>query len=151
MRFLMIDRICELVPGVSIRAEKTLHADEELFRDHFPGFPVVPGVLLTEMMAQAMGKCLDAQHLPRGKAMLLEIRNARFRGWVRPEETAVIFATISSSLEQIATAQCHIEVGGERKCSAEIRASFVPRGQLAADFRDDVLEDYLKRQGAAAP
>jgi 3-hydroxyacyl-[acyl-carrier-protein] dehydratase len=151
MRFLMIDRICELVPGVSIRAEKTLHADEELFRDHFPGFPVVPGVLLTEMMAQAMGKCLDAQHLPRGKAMLLEIRNARFRGWVRPEETAVIFATISSSLEQIATAQCHIEVGGDRKCSAEIRASFVPRGQLAADFRDDVLEDFLQRQGATTP
>jgi 3-hydroxyacyl-[acyl-carrier-protein] dehydratase len=150
MRFLMIDKICELNPGVSIRAEKTLRADEELFRDHFPGFPVVPGVLLTEMMAQAMGKCLDAEAKPRGKAMLLEIRSARFRGWVRPEETVVIFATISSALEQIATAQCYIEVNGERKCSAEIRASFVPRGQLGADYRDEVLEEFLTRQGGAA-
>ena len=61
MRFLMVDRIVSLEPGVSIEAEKTLDASEELFRDHFPGFPVVPGVLLTEMMAQAAGKCVDAE------------------------------------------------------------------------------------------
>ena len=150
MRFLMIDRICELVPGQSIRAEKTLPSGEELFRDHFPGFPVVPGVLLTEMMAQAMGKCLDAENKPRGKAMLLEIRNARFRGWVRPDEVATIYAQISSSLEQIATAQCHVEVNGVKKCSAEIRASFVPRDQLGAGYRDEVLEEFLQRARSVA-
>jgi len=151
MRFVMIDRICEMVPGESIRAEKTLPSSEELFRDHFPGFPVVPGVLLTEMMAQAMGKCLDAQGLPRGKAMLIEIRNARFRGWVRPDETATIVARISSDLGQLATAQCHVEVGGERKCTAEIRASFVPREQLAADYRDEVLETFMSGRRGVSP
>ena len=69
---------------------------------------------------------------------------------MRPEETAVIFATISSALEQIATAQCYIEVGGERKCTAEIRASFVSREQLGADYHDTVLEEFLKHQGGAA-
>lgn len=61
MRFLLVKSIVSLVPGESIEARMSLPASEELFRDHFPGFPVVPGVLLTEMMAQAAGKCLNAQ------------------------------------------------------------------------------------------
>ena len=86
MRFLLIDRIVTLDPGKSIEAETVLSASEELFGDHFPGFPVVPGVLLTEMMGQAAGKCLSADKPERGNAMLVEIRNARFRHWARPDE-----------------------------------------------------------------
>jgi 3-hydroxymyristoyl/3-hydroxydecanoyl-(acyl carrier protein) dehydratase len=61
MRFVMVDRILSMVPGKSIEAIKVMPPSEELFQDHFPGFPVVPGVLLTEMMAQASGKCLYAE------------------------------------------------------------------------------------------
>lgn len=143
MRFLLVDKICELTPGKSIRAEKTFHASEDFFRDHFPGFPVVPGVLLTEVMAQTAGKCLDAERHPRGKAMLMEIKSARFRGWVRPDELMTAYATITTSREQYANATCHLEVGGVRKCSAEIRAAFLPSTQLGVDFRDDVLENFL--------
>ena len=56
----MVDRVLSLDPGRSIVASKTMPETEELFRDHFPGFPVIPGVLLTEMMAQAGGRCLFA-------------------------------------------------------------------------------------------
>ena len=66
MRFIFVDEIIELQPGEHIKAIKTISSGEEFFRDHFPGFPVVPGVLLTEMMAQAAGKCLDAQRSARG-------------------------------------------------------------------------------------
>lgn len=149
MRFLLVDRICELEPGKSIRAEKTFSASEEFFRDHFPGFPIVPGVLLTEVMGQAAGKCLDAEHHSRGKAVLMEIKSARFRGWVRPDELMTTFATITASRDEYATASCYLEVAGVRKCSAEIRAAFVPRTQLGPDFRDDVLEDFLAAKAAA--
>ena len=108
MRFILVDRILALEPGKSIRAEKTLAPDEELFRDHFPGFPVVPGVLLTEMMAQAAGKCLDAERRSRGKPMLAQIRTASFRECVRPGETAEIVATVLGSQNDVATARCHV-------------------------------------------
>ena len=52
MRFLLIDKIKELNPGVSAIGVKCWSIDNEIFQDHFPGFPTTPGVLLTESMAQ---------------------------------------------------------------------------------------------------
>ena len=143
MRFVLVDRIVNLVPGKSIIAEKTLSSAEELFSDHFPGFPVVPGVLLTEMMAQAAGKCLDAEKTERGKAMLGKIQSATFRQWVRPNETAVIHARIDSNRQEYASAKCFIEVDGVKVCSADLFFAFVPREQFAADYVDPVLESYF--------
>lgn len=146
MRFILVDRIRALEPGKSIRAEKTLSPDEELFKDHFPGFPVVPGVLLTEMMAQAAGKCLDAERRPRGKPMLAQIRSASFREWVRPGETAEIVATVLGSQNDVATARCHVEVSGRKVCSADLLFAFMPTESFSADWRDEVLERYLSEQ-----
>jgi 3-hydroxyacyl-[acyl-carrier-protein] dehydratase len=150
LRFILVDCIRELEPGRSVRAEKTLPPDEELFADHFPGFPVVPGVLLAEMMAQAAGKCLDAERRPRGKAMLAQIRSASFREWVRPGETAEIVATIGSSRDDVATARCHVEVAGRTVCSAELLFAFVPNTAFAPDWRDAVLEAFLAEQAGTA-
>ena len=94
MRFILVDKIVELEPGKNITALKTLQATEELFQDHFPSFPVVPGVLLTEMMAQAAGKCLDAEKKPRGKAMLARIKSASFHHWVLPNQEIRLFMPI---------------------------------------------------------
>jgi 3-hydroxyacyl-[acyl-carrier-protein] dehydratase len=142
MRFVLVDRIHELEPGRRIVASKTLPAGEELFRDHFPGFPVVPGVLLTEMMAQAAGKCLDAEGTHPGKAMLARIQSASFREWVRPDETAMIHAEVTQNRPAYAAAACHIEVDGKKVCSAELFFAFAPHAQFAPDYRDEVLEAY---------
>lgn len=136
MRFILVDHVRSLVPGSMIVADKTLAPEEELFQDHFPGFPVVPGVLLTEMMAQAAGRCLEAEQCPRGRPMLAQIRAASFREWVRPGEIAVIFATIQASQEQFATARCHIEVGGKKVCSADLMFAFLPRDHFASGAGD---------------
>jgi len=145
MRFLLVDRIHRLEPGVSIEAEKSLPASEELFRDHFPGFPVVPGVLLTEMMAQAAGKCLNAQKLSRGNAMLVEIRSAKFRNWVSPDEVIRLHASIERNEEKFALAKCHAEVSGRKVCSAELMFGFVPASEFASGYRDEVLDAFLGR------
>lgn len=145
MRFILIDEILELTPGVRIKATKRIVGDEDYFADHFPGFPVVPGVLLTEMMAQAAGKCLDAGQPSRGKAMLARITTANFRQWVRPGSTLVIVATVGSNRPAFATAECHIELEERKICSAELLFSFVPADKFAPGYRDEVLERFLQR------
>ena len=142
MRFLLVDKIYELEPGRRVKASKQLPADEEIFRDHFPGFPVVPGVLLTEMMVQAAGKCLDAEGTHPGLAVLGKILSATFRSWVRPGEEAIIHAEISQNRSRYATANCFIEVDGKKVCSAELFFAFAPYEQFAAESRDEVLEAY---------
>jgi 3-hydroxyacyl-[acyl-carrier-protein] dehydratase len=151
MRFLMVDRILELVPGQSAVAEKTLPPDEELFLDHFPGFPVVPGVLLTEMMAQTAGKCLNVERGTRELAVLLEIRSARFRSWVRPGEVATMSAKIVSNAPTVARATTNIHVAGKLICSAELLFAFQPRETFAAEYRDEVLERFLADQTVMRP
>lgn len=148
MRFILVDRILSLEPGVSVRAEKKMAASEDFFRDHFPGFPVVPGVLLTEMMAQAVGKCLDTENNARGRAMLCEIRSARFRSWMRPDETATISASIVKSQIDFAVAKCHISIENRKICSAELMFAFVPRETFSPDYVDEVLAAYLASHAA---
>jgi 3-hydroxyacyl-[acyl-carrier-protein] dehydratase len=146
MRFSMVDKIIELTPGRHITAKVHLAEDAGFFRHHFPGFPVVPGVLLAEMMAQAAGKCLDAERKPRGKAMLTQIEKARFRKWMRPGETAMIEADIRTNRDRYATAVCGVEVSGATVATAELFFSFVTMDRFAADFRDEVLEAYWAEQ-----
>ena len=145
MRFIFVDEILEMIPGKSIRAQKKISAKDDYFRDHFPGFPVVPGVLQIEMMAQAAGKCLDAEKKRSGKAMLARINSANFREWIGPDRVAIIHAEITLNREKYATAKCDIEVMDKRVSSAELFFTFVPLNNFASDYVDEVLESYLSK------
>ena len=147
MRFLLVDQITELVPGRSVVATRTVPADLELFDDHFPGFPVMPGVLLTEMMGQAAAKCLDAEHHPRGKALLAKILSASFRDWVRPGAATTLHATIVTNEARYATAECRLEVAGRDVAQCKLMFTFMPIQQFAPNFRDEQLEAFLARSG----
>ena len=143
MRFQFIDSILELEAGERVVAIRDVNPDEDYFQDHFPGFPVMPGVLLTETMGQAAAKCLDAERLPRGKAMLAKIRSATFRQWVRPGDRLTVSAVIKTNREGMATAECHAEVDGKTVARADLLFSFLPMDTLAPGYRDDVLDDFL--------
>ena len=146
MRFLLVDEILSLEPGRFIQAAKTMPADEALFLDHFPGFPVVPGVLLVEMMGQTAAKCLHAAGTERGLAMLIKINQATFRDWVCPGQLIAIHAEITTNRVNFATADCHISVDGQHRASAELRFGFTPLERFAPTYRDLVLEEYLRRR-----
>lgn len=143
MRFILIDEILDVTPGKTIRGIKHVSPDEDYFRDHFPGFPVVPGVLLVEMMAQTAGKCLDMENPIRGKSMLGRVTNANFRSWVGPGATAIIFGEIQASQPEFATARCWVEVEQRKVASAEFLFTFVPGAKFASDYRDQVIDRYL--------
>ena len=144
MRFILLDEILEMEPGRRVQARRFISPDDDYFRDHFPGFPVVPGVLLTA------GKCLDAEDPARGKSMLARINKANFRGWVRPGASAMIFGEVRTSRPQFATAECRVEVDKVEVCSAELMFSFVVMEQFSPGYRDVVLDRFLAQQKTGA-
>ena len=151
MRFILVDTILELEPGKRIAASKVLPASEELFRDHFPGFPVVPGVILTEMMAQAAGRCLDAEGTHPGRAMLGKINGASFREWVKPDQEIRLHATITQNRPSFATAECFAEVNGKKVCSADLFFVFAPHERFAEGHQDEVLLAYWRNHPEKQP
>lgn len=97
MRFSLVDRITSLEAGKSISAIKNLSMAEEYLADHFPGFPVMPGVLMVESMVQAGAWLMRHTEEFRYSTILLkQARAVRFNNFVAPGKTLVINATVHS-------------------------------------------------------
>jgi 3-hydroxyacyl-[acyl-carrier-protein] dehydratase len=95
MRFTLIDRIIELEPGTKIAATKNLSLAEEYLADHFPRFPVMPGVLMVEAMVQTSAWLVRAtEGFTRSAVLLKEARNVRFGSFVQPGQTLLIRSRI---------------------------------------------------------
>ncbi|MDP1564132.1 MAG: 3-hydroxyacyl-ACP dehydratase FabZ family protein [Pirellulaceae bacterium] len=85
MRFNQLDRILELVPGQSLRAVKCVTLAEQHLQDHFPLFPVMPGVLMLEAMSQAASWLIRAtDDFQYSMVVLREVRNIKFQDFVAP-------------------------------------------------------------------
>jgi 3-hydroxyacyl-[acyl-carrier-protein] dehydratase len=151
MRFQLVDHIVELVPGQRVVATRRIPEDLELFQDHFAGFPVMPGVLLVEMMGQAIAKALDAQKLPRGKALLAKILSASFRDWVRPGDQTMLIGELVTNEARYANAECRMEVGGKSVAQCKLMFTFMPVEKFAPGFRDEQLEAWLAAQPQGSP
>ena len=95
MRFTLIDRIVELEPGVQITAVKTLTMAEEYLGDHFPRFPVMPGVLMLEAMTQAGAWLVRVtEDFAHSMVVLKEVNNVKYGQFVEPGQTLTVSAKI---------------------------------------------------------
>lgn len=95
MRFTLIDRIVDLRPAESITAVKSPSLTEDFLQDHFPLFPVMPGVLMLESMYQASAWLLrKTDDFANSMILLREARNVKYAGLVRPGQQLVITSTI---------------------------------------------------------
>lgn len=91
MRFSQIDRIVAVVPGRSLTAVRTLSLSEEYLRDHFPRFPVMPGVLMLEAAFQAAMYLIRIEEdFAHSMVVLEEARNIKFQGFVQPGDRLTI-------------------------------------------------------------
>ncbi len=95
MFFSLIDRIESLEPGKSVVATKSLTLAEEYLKDHFPNFPVMPGVLMLEALTQASAWLIRVtDDFSHSMVVLKEARNVKYGKFVKPGQTIRISATI---------------------------------------------------------
>ncbi len=96
MRYMLIDRILSLEVFKHITAIKNVALSEDVFSDHFVGFPVMPGALLIEALAQAGTALLEVSTNFKKKALLVIVEQAKFRAIVHPGDQLVITADVIS-------------------------------------------------------
>ena len=121
--FLLIDRITALDPGKSITAIKNVTINEPFFQGHFPGRPIMPGVLIIEAMAQAggvLGHVTLGDVEPRPLFVLASIVKARFRRTVLPGDQLQIQVDVLNVKRGIWFYQCKATVDGKLAVSADI-------------------------------
>lgn len=118
---LLIDRIEELEPGQRAVSVRNVTAHEEIFQGHFPGNPVMPGVLIVEAMAQTGAVALLTLDEFKGKtAYFGGIKTAKFRKVVRPGDQMKIEVNLEKIRGNVGLGKAVAKVDGKKACTAEI-------------------------------
>ena len=132
--FLLIDRVVELKKKERIVALKNVTINEPFFQGHFPGFPIMPGVLIVEAMAQAGGALLLTEIPDRDNKLMVftGIERARFRRPVVPGDQVRIEIEVKAWRETAVRMEGKAFVAGKRVAEATITCRVVPRQPTTA-------------------
>lgn len=148
MRWVFLDRIQELVPGKQARGFKGVAASEDFFADHFPGFPVLPGVLQIEALAQLSGKLIEVtvfQNDARWVWPIISIvKKAKFRRFVAPGVALELNAELVELRDESAICKAAAKLDGKITTEAELVFVFNP-GDLDTPEAQAKLE-HLERE-----
>jgi len=141
MKFTLIDRITELKPGESITAVKSLSLAEEYLQDHFPLFPLMPGVLMLEAMTQASAWLLRvSDNFRYSMTLLKEARNVKYAGFVEPGRTLVVTSSVFKDDGRQVTFKAEGKLGDKTAVSGRL---ILERFNLADDGLADANTDRV--------
>lgn len=130
--FLMVDRITELEEGKRAVGLKNVTINEEYFNGHFPGYPVMPGVLIVEALAQVGAVAMLQKEENRGRlAFFAGIDNCRFKRQVVPGDTLKLEVEITRMRGSIGKGKAIATVEGEVACETEITFALGPVEKLS--------------------
>ncbi len=128
--FLLVDRISGCVPGRSARGIKCVSANEPFFQGHFPGYKVMPGVLILEALAQVGAVALLSEPENRGKLALFGgIKNARFKRQVRPGDVLELECELTERHGSVGFGTATARVDGKLAARAELTFAVTERRQ----------------------
>lgn len=145
MRFELIDRVVTVNPGHSLRAVKALSLAEEYLQDHFPGRPVMPGVLMVEAMVQACAWMvrLETDFEP-SVVVLKEARAVRYGQFVRPGD----MLTVDVDLLKMGDGRAHFKgrgsVEGQTVVSGRLELEYFSLAERDPDRAD--IDESLRRE-----
>jgi 3-hydroxyacyl-[acyl-carrier-protein] dehydratase len=126
--FLWLDRVLELVPGERAVAEKRLTGEEDVFRGHFPGMPVFPGVLQLEALAQAGAVAVLSLPDNKGKvALFAGVQDVRFKRRVDPGDTMRLEVNMTRVRGPVGKGEGKAYVGEDLACSATLTFALVDK------------------------
>lgn len=121
MKYCQLDRIVELQPGQRIVALRTLRAEEEYLKDHFPRFPVMPGVMMLEALHQAaIWMIRTGDDFSSPLVLLREVRNAKFGDFLSPGQTLQVTADKLKEKDGLVTVKAQAEKDGRVTVSARL-------------------------------
>lgn len=147
MKFSLVDRIVDLEAGARITAVKNLSLAEEYLADHFPGFPVMPGVLMLEAMTQAGAWLVRAtEDFQNSVVLLREAKNIKYMNFVEPGQTLTVHCEVTDHGPRETKLKANGTVNGEQVVSARL---VLERYNLAEEdptkaATDDVLKKNLR-------
>ena len=122
MRFFLVDRVDEIIPGESCRGVKGITLTEDYLHDHFPENPLFPGTLMVEALAQLGGFLVESScpAEPQPRAVLAQIDRAKFYQPVRPGDQLELRCKLLSTLEGAAQVEGQAFVGSTRVARATL-------------------------------
>ena len=122
--FLLVDRVLDYTVGQRLRALKNVTINEPFFQGHFPGHPVMPGVLIIESLAQACGLLvqMSRKHDPNTHALyyLVKVDKAKFTQIVGPGDQLILEVELKRMIRSMGLFHCRAKVDGTQVAEAEL-------------------------------
>ncbi len=151
--FQLIDRITEInLSDRKISAEAIVPTTSTIFEGHFPGYPLMPGVLLIESMAQTSGWLVVAVNRFERMPFLAQVRDAKFRTFVEPGQRLTVTAGLAHDGSGYAMTEAKIDCGGKPVCSASLtfRVLQFPNDEMNRQMRETAARIGLPGNEALA-